>query len=253
MIVIKVGGNELDNAGFLAGLADALGALPEPPVIVHGGGRGTSMLMERFGLEPRFVEGLRVTDAQTLELAVMGMVGQASTQLVQALCRAGLPALGLSGVDAALVTAERLRVAGGDLGAVGQPVAVDAARLHALRGAGFVPCLAPICRDASGALLNVNADAVAQSVAAALDAELLLFLTNVPAVKIEGAPVPLLTPAAIEREIARGEIVGGMIPKTRGAVAALDAGVRRVLITDLAGLTALARGDRAGTTITRDA
>nr|MBA2390644.1 acetylglutamate kinase [Geodermatophilaceae bacterium] len=186
MIIIKVGGNELDNTGFREGFARAVAALGEWPVIVHGGGRGTSLLMERFGLEARFVQGLRVTDAQTLELAVMGMVGLASTLLVQALVKQGLPALGLSGVDAGLVTAERLSLPEGDLGAVGEPVAVNAARLRALFATGFLPCLAPISLSADGALLNVNADHVAQSVAAALDAELLIFLTNVPGVRLHG-------------------------------------------------------------------
>ncbi|MBA3532098.1 MAG: acetylglutamate kinase [Ardenticatenales bacterium] len=252
MIVIKVGGNELDNESFLRGFAQAVAALPEAPVIVHGGGRGTTMLMERFGLEARFVEGLRVTDAQTLELAVMGMVGQASMRLVQALVNAGVPALGLSGVDAGLVTAEPVTVAGGDLGAVGQPVAVASERLLALLNAGFVPCLAPISRGRDGALLNVNADAVAQAVAAALDAERLLFLTNVAAVTIDGQTVRILTPAEIDEAIQSGEISGGMIPKTRAAVAALQAGVRHALITDLAGLTAISQGHEAGTIISKE-
>ncbi|MDQ4075842.1 MAG: acetylglutamate kinase [Chloroflexota bacterium] len=251
MIVIKVGGNELDRPVFLEGFAEAVAMLGERPVIVHGGGRGTTMLMEQFGLEPRFVEGLRVTDAQTLELAVMGMVGQASMQLVQALTRVGLPALGLSGVDAGLVTARKLEVASGDLGAVGHPVAVDRARLVALRQAGFLPCVAPICCDDHGDLLNVNADSVAQSIAAALDADLLIFLTNVPAVRIGGRAKGMLTPEAVEQGIRDGEIAGGMIPKTRGAVSAVEAGVRRALITDLSGLRTIAQGAVAGTIIVR--
>lgn len=252
MLVIKVGGHELDNPEFLSGLARAVAALPEFPVIVHGGGRGTTMLVERFGLEARFVEGQRVTDAQTLELAVMGMVGQASTQLVSALVTAGLPALGLSGVDAALVTAEYMTVATGDLGAVGRPVQVDAVRLRALLAAGFLPCLAPISRARTGELLNVNADSVAQAVAAVLEAEQLVLLTNVPAVLRDGQPIARLTAAEVERDIANGTIAGGMIPKTRATLAALAAGVRRALITDLAGLTAVATGSSAGTTIVQD-
>lgn len=249
MIVIKVGGNELDSASFLAGLAEAIGALEELPVLVHGGGRGTTMLMERFGLEARFIEGLRVTDPQTLELAIMGQVGQASMQVVSALVNAGLPALGLSGVDGALVTAERITVAGGDLGAVGQPAGVNAERLRALLDAGFLPCLSPISRSASGEILNVNADSVAQAVAVALDAERLLLLTNVPGVMLGGSVVPALTPNHVESAIERGDIVGGMIPKVRGACAAIQAGVRNAVITDLAGLQAIARGDPAGTTV----
>ncbi len=234
MIVIKVGGNELDNSAFLAGLADAVADLPEWPVIVHGGGRGTTTLIERLGLPTRFIEGQRVTDAETLELVVMGLVGQASMQLVQGLTRAGLPALGLSGADASLVTAEPLQAAGGALGAVGRPTAVNAERLHALRHAGFLPCIAPVCASQDGALFNVNADSVAQSVAVALGAELLLLLTNVPGVRLGDTLAHELTPEQVEAAIQQGEIHGGMIPKTRGAVASVRAGVRRALITDLA-------------------
>lgn len=247
MLVLKVGGNDLDNAEFLRGFASAVAALPQRPVIVHGGGRGTSSLMARLGLEPRFVKGLRVTDEQVLPLAIMGQVGEASVQLVNALVRAGLPALGLCGVDSALVTAERLVLAAGDVGAVGRPVGVEKARLRALLDAGFLPCLAPICRGSGGDILNVNADAVAQAVAAALDAETLVLLTNVPAVRLRGQPVATLSAAQVEAEIAAGEIVGGMIPKVRGALDALAAGVRRVLITDLDGFVAFSRGADAGT------
>lgn len=253
MIVIKVGGNELESAEFLQALAGAVAALPERPVIVHGGGLGTTRLMERLGLEARFLEGQRVTDLQTLELTVMGLVGQASTQLVQALVNGGLPALGLSGVDAGFVTAARTVVSGGDLGAVGKPIAVHAERLRVLVDAGFIPCIAPISLSEAGALLNVNADYVAQAVAAALDAEMLVLLTNVPAVRVCGERMALLTIEQVEAEIASGEISGGMIPKTRGAVEAVQAGVQRALITDIAGLLALARGEAAGTTIVSDA
>lgn len=248
-IVIKVGGNELDNVDFVQGLAQSVAALPELPVIVHGGGRGTTMLMERFGVQAQFINGLRVTDAQTLELAVMGMVGQASMQVVNALVRAGVSAIGLSGADAALVTAQRLVVAEGDLGAVGQPIGVKGDAIQSLLDAGFLPCIAPICVDADGNLLNVNADHVAQAVAVALEAERLVFLTNVPAVSIAGREVATLTPDDVENYIASGDIAGGMIPKTRAAVAAVHAGVAAVLITNLAGLAAFGNGEVVGTTI----
>ncbi|MGB0389429.1 MAG: acetylglutamate kinase [Ardenticatenaceae bacterium] len=249
MIVIKVGGNDLGKPAFLAGFAQAVAGLSKRPVIVHGGGRGTTLLMKQFGLEARFLEGLRVTDEQTLELAIMGMIGQASTQLVQALVNEGLPALGLSGIDAALVTAEKLMIASGDLGAVGKPVAVAADRLRALLESDFLPCIAPISRGADGQLFNVNGDTVAQAVAGALQAETLIFLTNVPAVLRDGEPIATLTAEEVEQEIANGVIIGGMIPKTRGAVAAVEAGVERAIITNLTGLQAIAAGKPAGTAV----
>jgi acetylglutamate kinase len=249
VIVIKVGGNELDDAQFRAGLARVVASLSEKPVIVHGGGHGTTLLMDQFGLKPRFVDGLRVTDEQTLQLAIMGMVGQASMQLAQAFVSDGLPALGLSGADAGLVIAEPLESPGGDLGAVGRPVSVNVDRLRALLDNGFIPCLAPICIDRNGELLNVNADMVAQAVAAALEADLLVFLTNVAGVRVGGREAHALTPAEVEAAITSGDINGGMIPKTRAAAAAVSEGVRQTLIIDLEGLRAVARGEKAGTAI----
>ncbi len=249
MLVIKVSGSELDSPRFLEELAKVIAHLPGRPVLVHGGGKGTSALAARLGVRSRFVEGLRVTDDETLDVVVMGLVGKASTQLVLALVNAGVPALGLSGVDAGLVTVEKLVHAGGDLGWVGKPVAVNAGRLQALLEAGFVPCLAPVSRSADGKLYNVNADHVAQAVAAGLGAEALVFLTNVPGVLADGERLPRLTPPQVERLIEEGTIRDGMIPKVRSACRAIGAGVRAVVITDLAGLRAWAHGEPAGTRI----
>lgn len=251
MVVIKLGGNELNSESFLAGFSQVVADLPERPIIVHGGGRGTSELAARLGLETRFVDGLRVTDDEGIDVAVMGLIGTASTQLVQALVNAGVPALGLSGVDAGIVTAEKLRHPTTDLGWVGTPIAAHAGRLRALIGAGFVPCLAPISLDAAGDIYNVNADHVAQAVAAAVEAEALVFLTNVPGVLRDGERIERVTPAGAEALIESGVILGGMIPKVRSAATALDAGVRRVLITDLDGLSTWVRGESAGTEVVR--
>ncbi len=249
MIVIKVGGNDLSKPDFLKGFAKAVADLSERPVIVHGGGRGTTDLMKKFGLQAKFLEGLRVTDAKTLELAIMGMIGQSSTQLVHALVNEGLPALGLSGIDAGLVTAEKLIIASGDLGAVGKPIAIDADRLFRLLKNDFLPCIAPISRGSDGQLFNINADTVAQAIAVGLEVETLIFLTNVPAVLRDGEPILTLTSKEVEQEIANGVIIGGMIPKTRGAVEAVQAGVQRAIITDLTGLQAITTGGTAGTVV----
>lgn len=249
MLVIKLGGNELNNDDFLAGFSRVVAGLPEWPVIIHGGGRGTSELAERLGLETRFVDGLRVTDDDGIDVAVMGLIGTASTQLVQALVNAGVPALGLSGVDAGVVTAEKLQHPTANLGWVGTPSAVNVTKLNSLLDVGFVPCLAPISLDAAGDIYNVNADHVAQAVAAAVGADALVFLTNVPGVLREGTRIEQLTPADSEALIEDGIIVGGMIPKVRAAGDALAAGVRRVLITNLDGLAAWAHGESAGTEV----
>lgn len=232
--VIKVGGQELDNPAFVSGLAEVVRSMATPPVIVHGGGRGSTRLAERLNVETRFVDGLRVTDDATLEVAIMGLVGLASTTIVTGLVSGGVRALGLCGADAALV---RVRPnARRELGWVGQPTAVDAQRLQALLHAGFVPCLAPISLGEDGRLYNVNADTVAAAVAAALDAPALAMVTATPGVLDGGNVIPRLTPSRIDDLINNGIIRDGMIPKTRAACDALAAGVRRVLILDLAGL-----------------
>lgn len=247
--VIKVGGNELDDSTFLAGLTRVLALMRERPVIVHGGGKELTALQKRLGLEARFVDGLRVTDEEGLAVAEMVLRGRANLRLVSALCSAGIPALGLSGVDAGLVTVERFVHPAGDLGYVGRPVAVAAERLRAVLAAGFLPVLAPISLGADGHTYNVNADQVAAAVATALDAERLIFLTNVPGVLLDGRRVPRLTTAEVEARIADGAISGGMVPKVRAALEVLDRGVRHAVITDLAGLEILSGGGEAGTII----
>lgn len=248
-IVLKIGGQELDSETFVHGLAEAVRAMATPPVIVHGGGRGATQLAARLQLQTRFVDGLRVTDDETLDVAVLGLVGGASTTLVQGLVNGGVPALGLSGVDAALVRVQPDPRR--DLGWVGVPTCVDAARLRALVAAGFVPCLAPISLGEDGHLYNVNADTVAAAVAAALDAPALVMVTAAPGVLDEGRVVPRLTPTRIDDLIAQGIIRDGMIPKVRAACDALRGGVQRVRIVDLAGLSAWLEGatDPLGTEI----
>nr|WP_290670033.1 acetylglutamate kinase [Ardenticatena sp.] len=249
MLVLKISGHQLDDTDFLHRLAKIVATMPAPPVIVHGGGRGTTDLAARLGIESRFVEGLRVTDDAMRDVAVMGMVGTASMQLVQALVRAGVPALGLSGVDAGLVRVHKLQHPAGDLGWVGTPTHVADERVQALLTAGFVPCLAPLSLGEDGQVYNVNADHVAQAVASALHADALVFLTNVRGVMHNGNVLTHLTPSVAERLIAEGVIVGGMIPKVRSALAALEAGVRAALITDLEGVAAFLQHRSAGTLV----
>lgn len=250
-VVVKVGGNELDDLVFLAGLTRILGSMAERPVVVHGGGRELSAVQQRLGLESRFVDGLRVTDEESLAVAEMVLRGRASLRVVSALASAGIPALGLSGVDAGLVSVEKLRHSEDDLGYVGRPVAVATERLRALLDAGFLPVLAPIGLGVDGHTYNVNADHIAAAVAAALDAELLIFLTNVPGVLFDGRRAPRLSADEVEAAIAGGTISGGMIPKVRAALAALEQRVHRVVITDLEGFATLTQGGEAGTMIVR--
>ncbi len=231
MRVIKIGGHELDQPTFLEGLIAALKGMSPLPILVHGGGKAVSAWQQRIGLIPRYVGGLRVTDDETRELAVMTLAGLANKTLVAALTRAGLPALGLCGADLGLVRVTPLP----DLGWVGKPAAVEVGRLRRWIAEGILPVIAPIGLGPEG-LYNVNADQMAAAVAAALPADELVFLTDVPGVRAGDTIRPLLRAGEAEALIAAGIIRDGMIPKVRSALEALGAGVRRVRITNLAGL-----------------
>ena len=242
-LILKIGGNELDDPAFVAELARAVAAMRPTPVLVHGGGKEIGAIQRALGGEPRFVAGLRVTDDAALQAAEMVLCGLVSTRLVAALIAAGADALGLSGVDRGLIRVEKARHPEGDLGRVGSPVAVRAEVLRGLIDATIVPVVAPISLGPDGAY-NVNADEAAGAVAAALGDAEVVFVTNVPGVLVGGALAPQLSQAEIEALIADGTISGGMIPKVRAALTALAAGVRAARITNLAGL-----GSGAGTVI----
>jgi len=230
--VIKVGGNELDDAEFLAALSAAVASLPDPVVLVHGGGKAIAEMQSRLGLQAVKVDGLRVTDAESLAVAQMVLSGLANKQLVVALLRAGVTAVGLSGVDGGLLRCAKKRHPTADLGYVGEIVDVRGDLLRQLLADGLAPVISPISLGQDGQVYNVNADEAAGAVAAALEAELLTFVSNVPGVlDSEGVPIPRLTAAQTEGLIADGVIEGGMIPKARAAVEAIGRGVPQARIT----------------------
>lgn len=243
-LVIKVSGGELDSSAFVRGLAVALKGLGRPLLLVHGGGKGIGLLQQRLGIEPRFVEGLRVTDEATLEIVEMALRGTANVRLVAALVEAGLPAIGVSGVDGGLVRAEPVP----ELGRVGHVASVQAERLLALLGAGFLPVICPVCLGPEGLTYNVNADEVARALALAVEADGLAFVSVVPGVLQGEALLASLDGPAAERLLADGTINGGMMPKVRAALEAARQGLR-VAILDLEGLPAWARGEAVGTTL----
>lgn len=236
MRVLKLGGSLLEDAGSLEPLAAALRRLPGPCVLVHGGGGAVDRLQRRLGLTPEKVAGLRRTDAASLEAVVMALAGAVNKRLVAGLVAAGLPAVGLSGVDGGLVRCRKLEHPEADLGFVGQVTAVNPVPLQALLAQGLLPVVAPLSLGEDGHLYNVNADHVAGALARALRAEELVFLSDVPGVLVGGAPLARLTPAEAERLIAAGQIRDGMIPKVRTALEVLGRGVPKVRIVDPAGL-----------------
>jgi acetylglutamate kinase len=206
-------------------------------VVVHGGGPEISRAMEQLGKPPVFIEGQRVTDAETIDLVRMILVGRINKQIVARLNRHGRLAVGLSGEDALLITARPRRDPGGhDLGFVGDVETVDPTALRALTGAGLIPVIATVAAGPDGQPYNVNADAAAGAVAGALGAEKLVYLTDVEGLYADLAdPASLYsraTLAEVEELLASGRMQSGMIPKLRGIATALHAGVGSAHILD---------------------
>jgi acetylglutamate kinase len=200
------------------------------------------------------VDGLRVTDDESLDVAEMILSGLVNKRLVARLVSGSVPAIGLSGVDNGLFRTAKMKHPSGDLGWVGDVVDTNTAEIEALLSLGIVPIVSPISLGLDGHTYNVNADHAARALACALGASELVFLSNVPGVLMgshrprdngegkeigplpDGECIPLLTPEEVSSLIASGEIQGGMVPKVRSALSALRAGVPRVRITNLEGL-----------------
>ncbi len=238
--VVKVGGNELDRPDWLAACASAIHAAG-PVVVVHGGGKAVDALSRRLGLPVEKRDGLRVTTPEVAQVVELVLSGPANRAVVTALRRAGVDAVGLSGVDGGLLTARQLA---GGFGQVGAITDVRASLLQSLLLAGLTPVVAPVAPDASGTPLNVNADDAAAAVAAALRAEELLFVSDVGGVAVGGVPQPSLTAGEIETLIDRGVATNGMAAKLRAAARALQTGARAVRIGDLDVLTSRTAGTR---------
>lgn len=239
--VVKIGGNELDRPTWVAECARAL-AGTAPVVIVHGGGQAVSAWSRRLSLPVEKRDGLRVTTPEIAEVVEMVLGGPVNRLLVEALRAAGLDAIGLSGVDGGLLAA---RPVDGGLGHVGEITAVRASLLESLLLAGLTPVVAPVApTPAGGVPLNVNADHAAAAVAAALHAEELLFISDIPGVAIDGVAQPTLPAAEVESMIELGIATDGMAAKLRAAAQALRAGVRAVRIGDLTMLESATAGTR---------
>ncbi|MBA4541770.1 acetylglutamate kinase [Thermoactinomyces daqus] len=229
VIVVKVGGSVLENLdpGFFAGCARMQKTEGLSLVIVHGGGPFISRWMERIGKKPAFVDGRRVTDGETLNIAEMALAGQVNKELVSRFAREGVAVLGLSGVDLNLLQVEPEDP---KLGYVGKVTAVHAERLQTILQQGWLPVIASLGIDGQGKVLNVNADEAAGAIARALGAEQLVMVSDVDGVYIEDTLLSHMNPAMIETYIAQGAITGGMIPKVRSAVRSLEGSVREVRI-----------------------
>lgn len=245
MLVLKIGGQEIDDPEFVKQVGKAVAALSEPPILVHGGGKEIRELQHRLGMKPQYIDGLRVTDAESLDVVQMVLVGRVNKRLVSSLSQAGVDAFGMSGVDRNAVMAVKLEHQSGDLGHVGRVVQVRTEVFAHLLDGGITPTLSPLCYGPDGSMFNVNADHVAVAVAVAMEANELVFVSNVPGILRGAEMLPHLSVADLERLIEEKVITGGMIPKSRSALHAVQAGVAAVRITNLEGLKT-----GTGTTIT---
>ncbi len=253
MIILKIGGNILNNPAALAEALAYFASLPEPAVLVHGGGRKATEVIAAMGREPKMVEGRRITDAPTLEIVTMVYAGLINKQVVADLQALGCNAIGLSGADGNAILAAKRPVKTIDYGYAGDVLGANAPLLVTLLDAGLNPVLCPITHDRQGQLLNTNADTIANETAKALAAArppgsvALQYCFEFPGVMRDiGDPdswIPTLTPASYADHKAMGTISGGMVPKLDNAFAAVAAGVGEVVIGDLAALRA-GRGTR---------
>jgi acetylglutamate kinase len=233
-IVIKYGGSAQSDPELRASFAVDVVLLKYiglRPVIVHGGGPQIGATLARLGRSSTFVDGLRVTDDETMEVVEMVLGGKLNREIVALVQQAGGRAMGLTGSDGGMLRVERLREP--DLGRVGRVVHVDPAAICAATDAGFVPVIAPIGVDAQGITHNVNADDAAGAIAAALSAEKLILLTDVEGV-LDGAGrlIHRLGVEEARKQIAEGTIRGGMIPKIECCIAALEGGVASTHVID---------------------
>ncbi|MCZ7526058.1 MAG: acetylglutamate kinase [Acidimicrobiia bacterium] len=235
-VVVKYGGNAMEDpalADLFAQDIVLMRLVGMNPVVVHGGGPQISELMRRLGKEPQFVDGLRVTDAETVDIVRMALVGKVNREVVASVNRHGSYAVGLSGEDAGLITVgprdERL-------GYVGEIRRIDPSILRRLLNEELIPIVATVGVDEDGQAYNVNADTVAGAVAEALGAEKLVYLTNVAGLYAEygdeDSLISRIDVAGLEALAAAGGLSEGMIPKVLSCVAALRNGVARAHILD---------------------
>jgi len=243
-VVIKYGGHAMEDDALKESFARDIVLLHYVgllPVIVHGGGPQVSKVLERMGIQTSFVDGLRITDEETMDVVEMVLGGSVNQEIVGLICHHGGRAVGLSGKDDRFILAEKIEIERRearkkeliDLGRVGEPREVNPEVVVKLLEGGFIPVIAPVGVDANGRALNINADTVAARIAEALGAEKLILLTDVEGVRdAEGKMLRSLDEKQAKKLLDDGVISGGMIPKVRWALDAINCGVSKVHIVD---------------------
>jgi acetylglutamate kinase len=245
-VVVKYGGHAMGEEETALRFGRDIALLEQvgvKPVVVHGGGPQINAMLKRLNVKSTFVQGLRVTDAEMLDVVEMVLAGPVNKQVAEAITRAGVMAVGISGKDGGLIRARKLtrtyrdpdsnieKVL--DLGFVGEPASVDPKVLRLLIGADIVPVVAPVGVGEDGQTYNINADTAAGAIAGALAAERLLMLTDVPGVlDTDKRLIPEMTVAEVKAGIEAGWINGGMIPKVETCIYAIERGVKGAVILD---------------------
>lgn len=234
-IVIKYGGAAMTEKALKTQFAEDVVLMKYVgmnPVIVHGGGPQISGMMKRLGKEPKFVKGVRVTDAETMEIVEMVLGGTINKEIVSLINRHGGKGVGLTGKDGALIQAKPMK-GEEEMGQVGDVKTIDPQIIKTLEGGRFIPVISPIGADEEGRSYNINADLAAGEVASALSAEKLLILTDVPGILDDkGKLLPTLSRKEVQRLIKKGVISKGMLPKVEAALSAVEGGVRKAHIID---------------------
>lgn len=249
--VVKLSGKVTENKSILASLAEELALLHQVGIrvcVVHGGGKQLSELASKLGVEQTVIEGRRVTDDDTLELAKMIFRGKINTEILSALRHRGIEAVGLSGLDGGFIKAERRlpkevvidRSTGQtervDFGHVGDVIEVDARLINLLLENGYLPVISSLAADDEGSVFNVNADTIASEIAAELGAEKLILLSDIDGIYLDpnnkGSKISRLSGSQAREMIATGQATGGMIPKLQNLVSLLDRGIGSAHVID---------------------
>ncbi len=239
-IVIKYGGNAMINEDLKNMVMEDIILLKyvgANPILVHGGGPDISNALKQYNIESKFINGLRVTDDETVRIAQMVLVGKTNKEIVSLINKHGGYGIGICGIDGNIIKCRKMtKDADGneiDIGYVGDIVSVNTRALDLLATDDYIPVIAPIGIDDNGQSYNINADTVASSVACAMKAEKLVMLTDIEGILDKDKNVIFsMTCAEVEEKVADGTIAGGMIPKTRGCTEAIENGVKRVHIID---------------------
>ncbi|NSL51485.1 acetylglutamate kinase [Calidifontibacillus erzurumensis] len=251
IVLIKCGGSTLEQLSdkFFESIADLI-KLGKKPVIVHGGGPAIGEMLASLNIESVFVDGLRKTTAEVMEVVEMVLAGKVNTSIVGRLQKTGVKTIGLAGVDGQLLKAKPINFE--QLGYVGEIEQVNAQFLLELISIGFVPVIAPIGVDDADQRYNINADTAAGAIAKAIGAEQLLFVTDVPGILKDGKLIEKTTPEEIEEMIEDGTIYGGMLPKVKAAIDSLTGNIKEVIIVNGKDARIVHDGQIIGTKIVKE-